>query len=122
MSRPGYLQGPAPKPPLSRSDLVISIGSLALTVGCGGVAAVLGLFLLAFLDHCPPETCSIEGAVTAIGAGLIVAFLIGVAGLVATVVQLVRRKPAWPFAVATLVLALIALAGGVVGYSAAVGA
>jgi hypothetical protein len=119
---PGYVAGPAPSPPLSRTDLVISVATLAVTAACGALAALLGVFLLAFLDDCPPETCHVESAVTAIGAGLLVAFVIGVIGLVATVIQLVRRKPAWPFAVATLVLVLIALGGGVVAYSAAVGA
>jgi hypothetical protein len=119
---PGYVAGPAPSPPLSRTDLVISVATLAVTAACGALAALLGVFLLAFLDDCPPETCHVESAVTAIGAGLLVAFGIGVIGLVATVIQLVRRKPAWPFAVATLVLVLIALGGGVVAYSAAVGA
>jgi hypothetical protein len=36
--------------------------------------------------------------------GWSVAALVGLAGLVVTVVQLVRRKLAWPFAVGTLVL------------------
>ena len=87
----------------------------------GAAAAVFALFSLAFLDYCPPESCSAEGAVTAVGTALIAAFAIGVVGLVATIVQLVRRRPGWPFAVATLVLCVIAVVCGGVGYAMAVG-
>jgi quinol-cytochrome oxidoreductase complex cytochrome b subunit len=119
MCHPSYAP---PKPPVSGSDLAISIVALILTVLLGVVASVFGLFLLAFLDHCPPESCSVDGAVTAVGTALLVAFVIGVVGLIATVIQLVRRKRGWPFAVGTLVLCGIAVFVGGVGYSMAVGA
>ena len=122
MTQPGYPVAAPLKPPMSRSDLWISIAVLVVTAGSGAVAAVPGLFSVAFLDYCPPESCSAEGAVTAVGIALIIAFVIGVLGVVATIVQLVRRKPAWPVAVGTLVLCMIALGCGVVGYSVAVGA
>lgn len=122
MTQPGYLTAPPPKPPVSRADLGISIAVLVVTVLFGGVASVLGLFSLAFLDHCPPETCSVDGAVTAVLTSLLVALVIGVLGLVVTVVQLYRRRPAWPFAVATLVLCVAVVGCGVVGYTVAVGA
>jgi hypothetical protein len=122
MGQPSYPPPARPgKPPRSGVDLAISIGALIVTALMGALAAFFGLFLLAFLDHCPPQTCSIDGAVNAVGTALVVAFLIGVVGLIVTVVQLVRRKPGWPFAVATLVLCLIAFFLGGVGYSMAVG-
>ena len=114
---------PAPaKPAISGVDLTISIISLVLTLLLGGSAAVMGFFLLAFLDYCPPETCSAEGAVTAVGISLIVAVVVGLVGLVVTIVQLVRRSPAWPFAVGTLLLCGVICAFGFAGYFAAVGA
>jgi hypothetical protein len=121
MNQPGYPVALPPKPPVARSDLWISIAVLVATAGLGAVASVLGLLSLAFLDYCPPESCSADGAVTAVGTTLIVAFVIGALGLVATIVQLARRRPAWPFAVSTLVLCMLALGGGVVGYGVAVG-
>ena len=54
MAHPSY---PPTKPPIPATDLWISIGALILTVGFGVVAATMGLFSLAFLDYCPPETC-----------------------------------------------------------------
>jgi NO-binding membrane sensor protein with MHYT domain len=114
---------PAPaKPPISGVDLTISIISLVLTLLLGGSAAVMGFFLLAFLDYCPPETCSADGAVTAVGLSVIVAVVVGLVGLVVTIVQLVRRSPAWPFAVGTLLLCGVICAFGFAGYFAAVGA
>ena len=122
MGQPSYPPYTPPKPPVSGGDLAASIATLTVTVLLGAVAAVFGLFSLAFLDHCPPESCSVEGAVTAVGTALLIAFVIGVAGLVVTVVRLIRRKPGWPFAVATLVLCAIAVFLCGVGYAMAVGA
>jgi len=90
-------------------------------VAFGMAAATMGLFSLAFLDYCPPVSCSAEGAATAVGAALLAAFAIGVVGLVVTIVQLVRRKPGWPFAVATFGLCVLAVVLGAVGYAMAVG-
>jgi hypothetical protein len=120
MAHPSYPPPRQPKPPIATSDLAISIGALVLTVGFGVVAAAMGLFSLAFLDYCPPQSCSAEGAATAVGIALIAAFGIGAAGLVATGVQLYRRKPGWPFAVATFVLCGLAVGLGGVGYAMAV--
>jgi quinol-cytochrome oxidoreductase complex cytochrome b subunit len=121
MGQPTYPAVRPPKPPVSGGDVAISIAALILTGLMVGVAAVFGLFSLAFLDHCPPESCSAEGAASAVVTALSVAFVIGVVGLVVTIVQLVRRKRGWPFAVATLVLCAIAIFFGGVGYSIAVG-
>ncbi len=120
MGYPGYA-GPPAAPPRSGADIAISIAALLLTVVFGAAAAFFGLFSLAFLDHCPPATCSVDGAVTAVFTSLLCAAGIGLVGLIVTVVQLIRRKTAWPFAVGTLALCVLAVALGVVGYSAAVG-
>jgi hypothetical protein len=121
MAYPGYPPPRPPKPPIATGDLVSSIGALILTVAFGVVAATMGLFSLAFLDYCPPERCSDEGAATAVGIALMAAFAIGVVGLVVTVIQLYRRKHGWPFAVATFMLCGVAVVLGGVGYAMAVG-
>ncbi|TRW82470.1 hypothetical protein FK535_13895 [Mycolicibacterium sp. 018/SC-01/001] len=109
---------PAPR---SRADVVISILLLVATALMGALAAFLGLFSLAFLDHCPPATCSVDGAVTAVFTALAAAAGIGLIGLVLTVVALVRRASAWPYALATLCCCALSLFLGVVRYGAAVG-
>ena len=121
MAHPGYLPPRPQKPPIATADLWISIGVLILTLAFGVVAATMGLFSVAFLDYCPPESCSAEGAVTAVGIALLAAFGIGVVGLVITVNQLYRRRPGWPFAVGTFVLCALAVGLGGVGYAMAVG-
>jgi hypothetical protein len=121
MGHPSYPPPRPQKPPIPPADLWISIGVLTFTVVFGVAAATMGLFSLAFLDYCPPESCSAEGAATAVGTALLAAFAIGVAGLVVTVIQLYRRKPGWPFAVATFVLCAFAVVLGGVGYAMAVG-
>jgi uncharacterized BrkB/YihY/UPF0761 family membrane protein len=107
--------------PISGLDLAISITALTLTVLIGICAAVLGLFSLAFLDYCPPESCSADRAFTAVATALLVAALLGVVGLAVTIARLHRRRPAWPFAVATLVLCAIVCSLGGAGYAVAVG-
>lgn len=120
MGYPGAAQRPAP-PRRSAADVAISIAAMVLTVLLCAVGGFVGLFSLAFLDHCPPATCSIDGAVSAVFSAVLAAAAIGLIGLVMTVVVLVRRKAAWPFAIGTLGLCAVTLALGVLGYSAAVG-
>ncbi|MBI5339385.1 MAG: hypothetical protein HZB45_17070 [Mycolicibacterium rufum] len=114
---------PAPRPPAPRSgaDVAISIVFLVLTGVLGAAAVFFGVFSLAFLDHCPPETCSVDGAVNAVFTALLVAAGVGVVGLVLTVVALIRRATAWPYALATFALCALTLFLGGVGYGAAVG-
>ncbi len=109
-------------PPRSGVDLAISITLLVLTYAGGGVAAFLAVFMLAFTDYCPPATCHIDaGGVTAVMTGFGVAVLIAIAGTVITIVQMVRRAKAWPWATGTLVLCAVACGLGMAGYIAAVG-
>ncbi|MFC8179550.1 hypothetical protein ACFULT_11805 [Rhodococcus sp. NPDC057297] len=103
-------------------DVAVSVTALVFTVMLGGLALLVGVFSLAFLDHCPPETCNVDGAVTAVGVALGAAGLVGVVGVVTTLVRLARRRTAWPFAVGTVVVCMLTCMAGVVGYAAAVGA
>jgi len=121
MSQYGYPPAPPPKPPVSGGDVAVSITVLVLTVLFLAASGFIGLFSLAFLDSCPPATCSVEGAVTAVMFGVGVSLAVGLVGLIVTVVQLVRRKRAWPFAVATLGLCVVVVILGGVGYVIAVG-
>ena len=124
MAQPPYPPHPypaPPPPPRNGVDLAVSIVALLLTAGMLAVGVVLGIFSLAFLDHCPPATCSVDGAVAAVFTTLLVAFGVALAGLVITVVQLVRRRRGWPFALATIGLVLIVFVIGGFGYSSAVG-
>ena len=58
--------------------------------------------------------------VNAVAAAVLVAGVIAVAGAVVTIIQLVRRAPGWPFAIATLLMCGITLVAGGFGDTAAV--
>lgn len=120
---PPYGPYPPPpgQPPSRTSDRVISILVLVLTglVLVGG--SFMGLMMLAFLDHCPPATCSVNGAVGSVLTAVGIAAVACLVGLVVTVVRMARRLTAWPFAVGTLGLVVLALFGGGLAYFAAVG-
>lgn len=111
---------PAPTPPRSGADLAVSITLLILTYLGGGSAAVLAVFMLAFTDYCPPDTCNIDAGVTAAMTGFGVAALIAIVGTVLSIVAMVRRTRAWPWALATLVLCGLACALAMAGYISSV--
>jgi hypothetical protein len=121
---PGYppppYRIPPPSAPRNAGDLTASIITMVFTVLLVGAGAMMGLFSLAFLDHCPPETCSVDGAVTASTSTVVIAGLIAVAGIITTIVRLVQRKAAWPFAIGTLVLCLAVFFLGAMAFTAAV--
>jgi hypothetical protein len=111
-----------PPPARSRTwDVVVS--SLVLVVAAVVVATgvFVGVFSVAFLDGCPAPTCRSGDAWIAVGSALAAAVVLGLAGMVLTIVRLTRRRAAWPFACATLVLVVLVLAAGVIGYVTAVG-
>ncbi len=113
---------PYPGPPPRTADRVISIVVLVFTGLFVVGSAFIGLMLLAFLDYCPPESCSVNGAVTTVMTTVGITVAVAIAGLVATVIRLRQRATAWPFAMGTLVLCgLVAVIGSfaythVVGY------
>lgn len=111
---------PAPPPPRNTTDITVSVVVLLLTVGLGGAASVMGFFSLAFLDYCPPATCSVDHAVTAVLATIAIGAVTALAGLIVTVIRLGQRKTAWPFAVGTLAATFVVFAVGAIAYTAAV--
>ncbi|MUL77242.1 hypothetical protein [Mycolicibacterium sp. CBMA 226] len=117
----GYSPPPPARPPISGGDLAASISALVLTYVGGGVAAFFAVFAMAFTDYCPPATCHIDAGINAMAAGFIAAIVVALAGTVVTVIRLVKRRPAWPFAVGTLGLCAVLCALAIGGYIAAVG-
>nr|WP_296772815.1 hypothetical protein [Rhodococcus sp. (in: high G+C Gram-positive bacteria)] len=115
------MSSPQNRPRVPGWDVAISVTSLVFTVMLGGLGMLVGIFSLAFLDYCPPESCSADGAVTAVAATLVAAGVIGVAGLILTVVRIARKRMAWPFAVGTLLLCILTCTIGAAFYVVAVG-
>lgn len=109
------------QPPARTGDRVGSIIVLLLTALLLAFGSFFGLMILAFLDHCPPESCSVDGAVLSVLTAIGIAVAVGVAGLVITAVRLSRRLTAWPVALGTLLLCAAVLAGGFFAFTIAVG-
>lgn len=118
---PPYPQYPPYPPPPRTADRVVSILVLVLAALTVAAGAFLGLMLLAFLDYCPEQSCSADGAVISVLTAVGLAVAAGVTGLVFTSLRLSRRQIGWPFAAGTLVLCTLILGGGLIGYQAAVG-
>lgn len=117
---PPWPPPPPPPPPRNAADVAISIIIMIITVLVGGAGAVMGFFSLAFLDYCPPESCSVDGAVTTAMVTVGIAALIVLTGVVLTIVRLGARKPAWPFALGTLAACLGVFFLGATAYVAVV--
>lgn len=124
----GYpnLGGPPPvipgaKPPLAKWD--VALCAVLLIVSALGWIAAAGteLFVMAFTDYCPAATCNANNAFVSIVVALSAAAAVIVLGVLLAIIRIVRRRPGWPFAAATLLLSLVAEALGFVGYVAAVG-
>lgn len=111
---------PPPPPPRNATDVTVSVIVLVLTVVLGGAASVMSFFSLAFLDYCPPETCSVDGAVTAVLATIAIAAVSALTGLVVTIIRLGQRKTSWPFAVGTLAIMIVVFFAGAIAYTSAV--
>jgi hypothetical protein len=110
-----------PPPPRTNSaDLTVSILLIVLTVLTVGAGSLMGVFSLAFLDNCPPQTCSVDGAVSASMTTVAIAALVGLAGIVTTIVRLATRKRAWPFAIGTLGACIAVFLVGALAYTGAV--
>ncbi|BBY21734.1 hypothetical protein [Mycobacterium stomatepiae] len=101
--------------------MALSIVLMVVAVVGWGVAAGMEFMFLAFTDYCPPPRCSTDRAATAVLLSISVAAALTIIGCVVTIIRLVRRRPGWPYAIATLTAATVAELLGVVGYFAAVG-
>ncbi len=119
----GYPHHPPPPlpPPRNTVDVAVSVTVVVLTVLMVAGSALMGFFILAFLDYCPPESCSVSGAVTSVMAGVGVAALASLFGVVTVAIRVGRRLTSWPYALAALVMCVVALGGGLFAYNAAVG-
>lgn len=101
--------------------MATSIVLLVVAILGWGLGAGMEFMMLAFTDYCPPERCNADRAATFVMASVGGALALTVIGSVCTSVCLFRGRRALPFAIATLILPIVAEVLGVVGYFAAVG-
>jgi hypothetical protein len=119
--RPTAVRGAAAPRRVRAWDVALAVLLLVLAGITGVFGAFLGVFTLAFLDYCPPASCSADGAVAALfGAGT-VALLLVVAGVIAVVVTLRSRRRAWWVGLVAFVLVIVAWVVGFVLFGVAIG-
>ncbi|MEV1292541.1 hypothetical protein [Pseudonocardia sp. NPDC049635] len=104
-----------------RWDVALSGIALALTGMLVALGVFGGVFLLAFLDYCPPQTCSSSRIMVSVVGSLVVAAAAGIAGLAMTVLRIVERRISWPFALITLAIVAAAVGFGAADYTSAIG-
>lgn len=93
---------PAVEPDGIRTSDAVATAMLLVVVAAVVAMAVLGgVFLLAF-GECAAPQCNVDATRTAVIAGLAVAVLGGLGGLVLAVRRIAVRRLAWPVALAAL--------------------
>lgn len=101
-------------------DVALSIAVLAIDGVFLVTSAVVDIITTAFIGSCPARTCSAGAAVASLGISWFAMFLIFIAGAIATVVALARRRRGWWIALLTMVLMVAGWIVGFVFYSHAV--
>jgi uncharacterized BrkB/YihY/UPF0761 family membrane protein len=102
-------------------DIAASITLLVVAWALFACYAVVGLVLLAFIDHCPPESCSTDDAFDALALAGVGIFAVLAVMSVWSVVRMVRRRRSWWVGVLGILAVAAGAVVGVFGYGAAVG-
>ncbi|HVX09363.1 hypothetical protein [Humibacter sp.] len=112
---------PEAKPPYLVWDIVVSVITWLVTGAFIGMASFIAVFGLAFLDYCPPQSCSAEAAVACLFAAGTASVVVALAGFVWGLVRMFHRQPSWWMTVGAFVLCVGCWAGGFVSAARAVG-
>jgi hypothetical protein len=112
---------PAVAPDGIRTPDAVVTAMLFVVVAAVVATAVLGgVFLLAF-GECVAPQCNGDAARTAVIAGLALAVLAGLGGLVLAVRRIAVRRLSWPIALSTLVFCAVVVVAVWVAYRLAAG-
>jgi hypothetical protein len=102
-------------------DVVLTIILLVATFVVLVVSAFFDLFAVAFTDYCP-EPCHAGAGVAVVFTVWICSGVLALVGTIVSIIRLARRRRAWWFALATLLLVIIGsiaafwLYAGIVSY------
>ena len=102
-------------------DVVLTIIMLVATFIVLVVSALFDLFAVAFTDYCP-EPCHAGAGVAVVFTVWICSGVLALVGTIVSIIRLVRRRRAWWFALATLLLVIVGsiaafwLYAGIIGY------
>ena len=102
-------------------DVVLTVIVLGASFVVLLVSAFFDLFAIAFTDYCP-EPCHAGAGVAVVFTVWICSGVIALVGTVISIIRLVRRRRAWWFALASLLLVIAGsvaafwLYAGIIGY------
>ncbi|GAB3611163.1 MULTISPECIES: hypothetical protein [Humibacter] len=92
------------KPPYLVWDIIISVVVWLVTGAFISIASFAAIFGLAFLDYCPPQSCSSEAAVACLFAAGAASVVVALAGFVGGLVRMLRRASSWWITLGAFVL------------------
>ncbi|MGI5128680.1 hypothetical protein ACQEVB_17855 [Pseudonocardia sp. CA-107938] len=110
----------AEAPRIRTADAVVSAVLLVVVAAVVAMGVLGGVFLLAF-GECTPPRCNGDAAHAAVIAGLALAVVGGLGGLVLAVRRIALRRISWPFALVTLVFCAVVVVAAWAVYRLAVG-
>jgi hypothetical protein len=102
-------------------DVVLTIILLVATFIVLVVSAFFDLFAVAFTDYCP-EPCHAGAGVAVVFTVWICSGVLALVGTIVSIIRIARRRRAWWFALATLLLVIVGsiaafwLYASIVGY------
>jgi len=102
------------------SDAVVTALLLVVVAAVVAMAVLGGVFLLAF-GECTAPQCNGDAARIAVIAGLALAVLGGLGGLVLAVRRIAVRRLSWPISLATLVFCAVVVVAAYAVYRLAAG-
>ncbi|MGN6125964.1 MAG: hypothetical protein ACTHON_05325 [Humibacter sp.] len=112
---------PAANQPPIVWDIVLSIVVWVMTGALIGIATFVALFGLAFIDYCPPASCSANGALLSLMVAGVASVVVALAGLAGGLVLIVQHRISWWVTVGAFVLCLACWVAGFVGAAKAIG-
>jgi hypothetical protein len=87
-------------------DVVLTIILLVATFIVLVVSAFFDLFAVAFTDYCP-EPCHAGAGIAVVFTVWICSGVLALVGTIVSIIRLARRRRAWWFALATLLLVIV---------------
>lgn len=85
-------------------DIILSIVVWLITAAFIGISSFIAIFSLAFIDYCPPQSCSSEAAFSCLFAAGAASVVVAIAGFISGLVRMLRGATSWWLTVGAFVL------------------
>jgi hypothetical protein len=102
-------------------DIILSVIIWLITGAFIGISAFISIVSLAFVDYCPPQSCSSEAAFSCLFAAGVASLVVAIAGLIGGLVRMFQGRTSWWMTVGAFVLCVACWLVGFVTAARAVG-